>query len=168
MTNSNHYLELLPDRVDKQGRPVAELSTDKHRGREKRKVHYVLDREQGIATAEFEDPTQIHADALIRELYREGGFVSPTQLVENLGELNLNRKAVRSTLSRLRREHGWTDTSDNKWGLTWEGKQHVEKLMRQEAEDDEAFWKEVAVGGPAWIEHNNAKAAEHAQSKVAA
>ena len=153
VTNSNHYLELSETLTDKKDRPVAVLSTDKHRGRAKRKVHYVLDSQQGIAVAEFQDLSQMHADALLRELYRERGYVTPTQLMENLGELNLSRKAVSSTLSRLRRENRWTKTdSSGRWRLEWEGMKHVEAVLREEMADAEKFWETVRPGGPAWSE----------------
>ncbi len=148
VTNSNHYLELHETLTDKNGRPVAVLSTDKHRGREKRKVHYVLDSEQGIAIAQFDDPAEKHADALIRELYREApDAVSPTLLAENLCHLNLSRKLVRGALSTIRIDHGWTDSDNNgKWFLTAKGMKEVDRRMEeQQAELSQAQWEDSAA-----------------------
>ena len=135
------------DKLDEEGKEITELFVDKHRGaKEKRKEHFVLPPKEGIALARFPDIQKQHGNRLLLEIFHEcGEAVSPTILSENLGDLNLTRKQVRTALSTMRNDHKWCDSSNGKWFLTPAGTeraQEIQNFLDAQAKEDEEFWNE--------------------------
>ena len=142
VTNSNHFLRRTKQ-MDTSGREVAELETKKHRGQqETRRVHYVMDKAEGIKVATFADEAKLHGDRIVLELYHEQGAMSPTCIAENLGE-GLTRAKVRRICSELRIEQELTDTYRGNWILSGKGKKYAAALMAKRAEEmTQSNWDE--------------------------